>query len=186
MRASFPKAQLYLFPELFLTGEHPFHPDVPIARRIDTVPGPLTERDRARSPGRAKRWIQAGSIYERSGRRRYNTALLFAPDGSSWCSATGSSSPGCRSRLSDPGRGDAARRRHPAGRQGRHDDLLRRLVPRGRPRRSPWRGAEVILHPTMTSTPDREEELVLARANAIVNQCYVLNVNAALEVGGGR
>jgi formamidase len=47
-------------------------------------------------------------------------------------------------------------------------------------------GAEVILHPTLTSTPDREEELVLARANAIVNQCYVLNVNGSLQVGGGR
>jgi formamidase len=47
-------------------------------------------------------------------------------------------------------------------------------------------GAEVLLHPTLTSTPDRAEELVLARANAIANQCYVLNVNGALEVGGGR
>jgi formamidase len=48
------------------------------------------------------------------------------------------------------------------------------------------RGAEMLLHPTLTSTPDREEELVLARANAIANQCYVLNVNASLDVGGGR
>ena len=44
----------------------------------------------------------------------------------------------------------------------------------------------MILHPTLTSTPDREEELVLARANAITNQCYVLNINGSLEVGGGR
>jgi predicted amidohydrolase len=28
-------------------------------------------------------------------------------------------------------------------------------------------GAEVLLHPTLTTTADREEELVLARANAI-------------------
>lgn len=34
--------------------------------------------------------------------------------------------------------------------------------------------------------PDREQELVLARANAIGNQCYVLNVNAVPTVGGGR
>jgi formamidase len=27
---------------------------------------------------------------------------------------------------------------------------------------------------------------VLARANAIANQCYVLNVNGSIEVGGGR
>jgi formamidase len=48
------------------------------------------------------------------------------------------------------------------------------------------RGAEVIAHPTLTTTPDREEELVLARANAITNQCYVINPNAAGMVGGGR
>ncbi len=47
-------------------------------------------------------------------------------------------------------------------------------------------GAEAILHPTLTSTPDRGEELVLARANAIANQCYVVNVNAVASVGGGR
>jgi len=54
------------------------------------------------------------------------------------------------------------------------------------PRSLALRGAQVLLHPTLTSTPDREEELVLARANAISNQCYVLNVNGALDVGGGR
>jgi formamidase len=46
--------------------------------------------------------------------------------------------------------------------------------------------AEAILQPSATTTPDREEELVLARANAIVNQCYVLNVNAATMIGRGR
>ena len=48
------------------------------------------------------------------------------------------------------------------------------------------RGAEVIAHPTLTTTPDREEELVLARANAITNQCYVINPNAVVTIGGGR
>lgn len=31
-------------------------------------------------------------------------------------------------------------------------------------------GADVILYPTLTTSPDREKELVLARANAIVNR----------------
>ena len=48
------------------------------------------------------------------------------------------------------------------------------------------RGAETIVHPTMTSTVDREQEIVMARANAIANQCYVLNINVSLEIGGGR
>jgi formamidase len=47
-------------------------------------------------------------------------------------------------------------------------------------------GAEVIIQPSLTATPDREEELVLARANAICNQCYLINVNAATRFGGGR
>ena len=40
-------------------------------------------------------------------------------------------------------------------------------------------GAEVVLQPTLTTTSDRAAELVLARANAIVNQLYVVNLNAA-------
>ena len=42
-----------------------------------------------------------------------------------------------------------------------------------------WMGAEVVLQPTLTTTSDRPAELVLARANAIANQLYVVNVNAA-------
>jgi hypothetical protein len=42
-----------------------------------------------------------------------------------------------------------------------------------------WRGAEVILNPTLTPTADRPQELVLARAQAIVNQVYVVGVHGA-------
>ena len=49
------------------------------------------------------------------------------------------------------------------------------------PRSLAMRGAEVLLHPTLTSTPDREEEVVLARST-IANQCYVINVNGSLDV----
>jgi formamidase len=48
------------------------------------------------------------------------------------------------------------------------------------------RGAELIAQPTATTTPDREEEVVLARANAIVNQVYVFNPNMASTFGQGR
>ncbi len=44
-------------------------------------------------------------------------------------------------------------------------------------------GAEVILHPTMTGTIDRDVELSIARAMATVNQCYLFDVNG-LETGG--
>jgi predicted amidohydrolase len=44
-------------------------------------------------------------------------------------------------------------------------------------------GAEVILHPTMTGTIDRDIELSIARAMATVNQCYFFDVNG-LDTGG--
>jgi predicted amidohydrolase len=47
-------------------------------------------------------------------------------------------------------------------------------------------GAEVILHPTMTGTIDRDVELSIARASAATNQCYFVDVNVAGELGLGR
>jgi predicted amidohydrolase len=44
-------------------------------------------------------------------------------------------------------------------------------------------GAEVILHPTMTGTIDRDIELSIARAMASVNQCFLFDVNG-LDTGG--
>ena len=49
-----------------------------------------------------------------------------------------------------------------------------------------WMGAEVIINPVQTTTSDRAQELVLARANAIVNQVFVISVNAGAPVGVGR
>lgn len=44
-------------------------------------------------------------------------------------------------------------------------------------------GAEVILHPTLTGTIDREIELSIVRAMASINQCYMFDVNG-LDTGG--
>lgn len=49
-----------------------------------------------------------------------------------------------------------------------------------------WLGAEVVLNIVKTISPDREQELILAKANAIVNQNYMLSVNCAAPVGRGR
>ena len=54
------------------------------------------------------------------------------------------------------------------------------------PRNLAWMGAEVILQPTLTKTIDREQELVLARANAITNQAYVVSPNYGALFGTGR
>ena len=47
-------------------------------------------------------------------------------------------------------------------------------------------GAEVILHPTLTGTIDREVELSIARATAAINQCYIFDINGLDAGGGGR
>lgn len=49
-----------------------------------------------------------------------------------------------------------------------------------------WMGSDLILCPAQTSTSDREQELILARASAIQNQTYVVSVNAAAPHGTGR
>jgi predicted amidohydrolase len=47
-------------------------------------------------------------------------------------------------------------------------------------------GAEVILHPTMTDTIDRDVELPIARATAAINQCYFFDVNGVGDGGTGN
>jgi len=49
-----------------------------------------------------------------------------------------------------------------------------------------WLGAEVLIYPAQTSTCDRAQELVMARAAAIANQVFVVSVNAAAPVGTGQ
>lgn len=48
-----------------------------------------------------------------------------------------------------------------------------------------WMGADLIINLVRTTTPDRAQELVLARANAIANQTFVLSLNAPEPEGYG-
>ena len=185
-RREFPGTDLYLFPELYLTGEDPFTLDPPndlMQSVAEEVPGPLTDRV-GKIAAKVQRWIVAGSIFERDGREIYNTALVFSPGGDlvqtyrklfPWqpfeASTPGDAPPPV---FDIPGVGRAGVM---ICYDGWFPEVARGLA---------LQGAEVILHPTLTSTPDREEELVLARSNAIVNQCYVVNINMGGVVGGGR
>lgn len=185
-RRTFPGADLYLFPELYLTGDDPFVPGAPadfVRRTAEPVPGPLTERI-GKVAARAKRWICPGSVFERDGRRVYNTALVFDPGGRlvvryrklfPWQPFEGTTPGDLPAPVFQlPGVGKLGIM---ICYDGWFPEVARGLA---------LRGAELILHPTLTTSPDREQELVLARANAIANQCYVLNVNAVPSVGGGR
>ena len=48
------------------------------------------------------------------------------------------------------------------------------------------KGAEVIIHPSLTDTCDRKEEQVMARATAIQQQCFYIDVNAGGKQGCGQ
>lgn len=47
-------------------------------------------------------------------------------------------------------------------------------------------GVEVILHPTLTGTIDREVEIAIVRATAAQNQCFVFGINGFGDCGNGR
>jgi deaminated glutathione amidase len=47
-------------------------------------------------------------------------------------------------------------------------------------------GVEVLLHPVLTGTTDRDAELAIARATAAQFQCYVFDVNGLAAGGSGR
>lgn len=129
-------------------------------------------------------WLCPGSVYERSGDRLYNTAFVVDPQGR----VVG------RYRKQfpflpyeqgvTPGEDFLTWDVPDVGRFGLHicydqwfPETTRELA---------WRGAEVIINPTMTNTADRPLELSLARANAISNQCYYFDVNVTGSLGNGR
>jgi predicted amidohydrolase len=47
-------------------------------------------------------------------------------------------------------------------------------------------GVEVILHPTLTATIDRDIELSIAQATAATNQCFIFDINGLGDGGTGR
>lgn len=48
------------------------------------------------------------------------------------------------------------------------------------------RGAEVILHPSLTPTIDRDIELAIVRSTAVQNQCFIFDVNGVGAGGLGK
>jgi len=47
-------------------------------------------------------------------------------------------------------------------------------------------GVDVILHPTLTGTIDRDIELATAQSTAAINQCFVIDINGLGDGGTGR
>lgn len=183
---SFPWVQMIVFHELAVSGLVQFDtlPDLKTWKQIpETIPGPLSDR-LCQIARREKKWLIPGSMYEKDNDLIYNTALAISPDGTiearyrkifPWLPLESDTTPGDEFIVFDV---------PDVGRFGMSicydmwfPEMIRTLM---------WMGAEVILHPTMTPTSDRELELVLSQANAIMNQCYFIDINGVGPWGGGQ
>jgi predicted amidohydrolase len=173
--ARFPWVDMVLLSEL-----NAFGPDT---GRAQPMPGPAENRfcEIARRHGL---WLVPGSLYEQSGDHIFNTVPVIRPDGSivaryrkqfPWCPYEAGVSAGTEFVVFDvPGVGRF-------GVSNCYDiwfpETLRTLV---------WMGAEVILHPSLTSTIDREAEHSIIRGSAAMFQCYVFDVNLSGPLGVGQ
>ena len=185
VRAAVPHTQLLVLPELHLSAvpglldESEGYADTVAVE----VPGPLTERlgEIARESGL---WLVAGSVYERAAAGGvHNTALVLGPNGELAASYR-KIFPWRPTEHSAPGDGFVTFEIPDVGRVGLaicYDGFFPEVI-----RQLAWLGAEVVIQPTLTTTSDREAEIVAARANAIFNQLYVVNVNAAQPSALGR
>lgn len=151
--------------------------------RAEPLPGP-TEDAYAALAAELDLWLVTGSLYERAGEAIYNTLSVINPAGAVVC----------RFRKLFPFRpyesGVAAGDQFvtfdvpEVGRFGVlicYDMWFPETV-----RELACRGAEVILHPTLTNTVDRDAELAICRASAATNQCYFIDVNSTGSLGVGR
>jgi formamidase len=175
--------QLVVAPELHLMALPPLLEDegAPEARAVP-VPGPLTERlgALARDTGL---WLVPGSVYEQADEGIYNTALVFSPGGELVTSYR-KCFPWQPYETVLPGREVVGFEIEGIGRLGLaicHDGVFPEVF-----RQLAWDGAEAIVQVSLTPTSDRAVEIVVARANAYVNQVFLVNVNAAAPVGNGR
>jgi formamidase len=184
LRATFDGLQLALAPELHLMALPPLLEEDGISPHelaVD-VPGELTERlgALARDTGL---WLVPGSVYERVGDAVANTAVVLSPDGELVASYR-KCFPWQPYETTRPGTQTVCFDIEGSGRFGLaicHDGAFPEIF-----RSLAWQGAEAIFQVTLTGTSDREAETVITRANAIVNQVAVVNVNAAAPVGNGR
>ena len=185
VKAAVPHAQLLVLPELHLSAVPGLldESDGYAGSVAVEVPGPLTDGlgEIARASGL---WIVPGSVYERSPEGAiHNTALAISPEGELAASYR-KVFPWRPSEHSAPGDAFVTFDIPEVGRVGLaicYDGFFPEVI-----RQLACLGAEVVIQPTLTTTSDREAELVAARANAIFNQLYVVNVNAAQPAALGR
>lgn len=179
-----PDTQMVVFPEIHLHGgvDVAADPNGYLEQVAEPLTGPLVQA-LGRIAADHRIWLLPGSITERDGDRLYNTAVVFDPDGrlvssyrkvfpwrphEPWASGSGFTT----FDVPDVGR---------MGVNICYDSWYPEST-----RQIAWMGAEVVINLVKTTSPDRDQELVLARANAIANQVFYLSVNAAGPLGRGQ
>jgi formamidase len=178
-----PDVGLVIAPELHLMAEGgAFDPEVDPADLAQPIPSALTDAV-AEIARENDLWLVPGTLYEQAPEGVYNTAVVFSPDGElitsyrkcfPWLPLE-TSLPGDTAVVFDIP--DVGRIGLAICHDGAFPEMFRQLA---------WMGAEAVIQPVLTSTSDRSIELVLARANAIVNQIHVLSINAPAPTGVGR
>lgn len=167
----YPWVQMVLFSELCARG--PLTAFAASLEEFDREFGEMARKHRI--------WLLPGSVFERAGDHVYNTATVYNPDGLvvgryrkmfPFYPYEEGVSPGDQFLTFDVP--DVGRFGVSICYDMWFPETSRTLAAMG---------AEVILHPTLTNTIDREIELSIARATAAINQCFIFDING-LEAGG--
>lgn len=168
----YPWVEMVVFSELCAYG--------PLTQTAQEVPGAFEQEMQALAK-KHNIWLLPGSIFEKSDGHIYNTATVINPLGEvvtryrkmfpfyPYEVGVTSGTEFCTFDVPDVGR---------FGVSICYDMWFPETI-----RTLAVKGAEVILHPTMTGTIDRDIELSIVRAMATVNQCYFFDVNG-LDTGG--
>jgi len=186
--ATFPQSRLVVYPELHLfetgsaLGGSASSADA-LQASAEPLPGPRSKA-LGELAGDLGVWLVPGSVCERGpGGELFNTALIYAPDGTlaAWYRKVFPWRP-----YEPFDRGDrfVTFDLKGIGRAGFsicYDAWFPEVT-----RHLAWMGAEVVLNLVKTTTCDRAQEVILARANAIVNQVFMVSVNCAGPIGTGQ
>lgn len=171
----FPWVQMVLFSELCAYG--------PLLANAQPLPG-IAEQAFCRMAAHFGLWVIPGSLFERHGDDIYNTAPVINPSGQVVARYRKMFPFEPYETGVKPGTEFVTFDVPEIGRFGVSicydmwfPETTRTLAAMG---------AEVILHPTMTDTIDRDVELPIARANAAINQCYFVDINGVGDGGTGR
>lgn len=153
------------------------------ANMAEPMPGPREERFR-KIARRHDIWLIPGSMFEAAHGKVFNTVPVINPDGEviaryrklfPWFPYEKNTTPGSDFVVFDvPG----------IGRFGVSNCYDMWFPETSRTLTS--MGAEVILHPSLTSTIDRQAERMMIRAHAAMFQCYFFDVNLGPSLGCGQ